>query len=143
MALEDPREYFVAFDTLTNPSSLAPNSEDILFVVPASKRTAEQTYLGSITRLTLAGIFSAPGSLHSFDLSLSLHAATPAIEAFYQYYNEVLELKGKPNQASCSSWVDWKGERICDEETLKERLKTAGPGNLDTECVPYIELYPE
>lgn len=138
MALEDPRDYFAAFDALTSPSPLAPNSEDILFVVPASKRTAEQTYLGSITRLTLAGIFAAPGSLHSFDLSLSLHSATPAIEAFYQYYNEVLELKDKPNQATCASWVDWKGERICDEETLKERIKTAGAGNPDTECVLYI-----
>lgn len=134
VALEDPNNYFLAFDTLTSPSSSAPDSEDILSTVPSSERTAEQTYQGAITRLTLAGLFADPGSRFAFDMSLSLHAATPAIEAFYQYYADMTLQEGNPESNACLSWVDIENERICDSDTLNDHLKTFSSASQDLEC---------
>ena len=55
-------------------------------------------------------------------MNLPMHAATPKLEAFYNYYGategelgvESKYAKGK----ACGSWVDWYGEVVCDVERL-------------------------
>lgn len=59
-------------------------------------------------------------------MALSLHAATPLVEAFYQYYADINNgdaTEGKPN---CDSWVELRSERICDHSVLNERLSGLG-----------------
>lgn len=121
IALEDPNYFFPAFDALTSPHSAAP--EDLLSSKSTTPLTAEQTYTSAVTRLTLAGLFADPGSRELFDMALSLHAATPKIEAFYQYYSAIHPSEINESRA-CDSWVDWDGEWICDVEILKQRLQS-------------------
>ena len=52
------------------------------------------------------------------DINLALHAATPKIEAFYQYYTD--HHGNKELGADCESWVDWYGQVVCDLETLEK-----------------------
>ncbi len=68
------------------------------------------------TALSL-GYLQEPGALASVELQLSLHAAAPKIQAFYQFYEDQ-HLDSAED--GCGSWVDWYGERICDIETLAE-----------------------
>jgi UDP-glucose:glycoprotein glucosyltransferase len=52
---------------------------------------------------------------------LALHAATPKIEAYYQYYHDHHDAKHEDmfsNNPKCGSWVDWYGQVVCDIETL-------------------------
>jgi hypothetical protein len=137
IALEDSRNYFVAFDALTSPSVSMPSADDSLPSLLNSSLTAEQVYEGAITRLTLAGLFAEPGARHSFDMALSLHAATPLIEAFYQYYADINDGDAKPN---CDSWVELRDERICDSSILNERLSRFGSHTPDVELV--VCLFP-
>lgn len=53
--------------------------------------------------------------------SLALHASTPKIQAFYQYYvdHDLNTRTAKVAQGvECGSWVDWYGQVVCDLETL-------------------------
>lgn len=58
--------------------------------------------------------------------NLALHASSPMIEAFYQYYidNGLQEREGK-----CGSWVDWYGEVVCDVDSL---VRLAGHDTVDS-----------
>ncbi|TDL22772.1 hypothetical protein BD410DRAFT_769716 [Rickenella mellea] len=60
------------------------------------------------------GYLKEPGALASAELHIALHAATPKIQAFYQYYAD----QHFAEISNCTSWVDWYGERICDLDTL-------------------------
>lgn len=108
MALEYPDSFFATFDLLTSPDFRLSKSA-----------TEAQTYENAIATLVAHGYTSEPGAQASLELSVSLHAATPKIEAFYQYYTDV---HGLSSDDACLSWVDWYGEKICDAGTLKSRL---------------------
>jgi len=64
------------------------------------------------------GLLQKTGSLAFADINLALHAATPKIEAFYQYYTD--HHGDKEQGEGCESWVDWYGQVICDLETLEK-----------------------
>lgn len=109
--------FFPAFDALTNPHPSDSDSED------SSSTTPQAMYASAMRRLTLAGVFAERGSRFSFDASLALHAATPAVEAFYQYFTA----QAVVGQEGCTSWVEWDGsERTCDVEVLKRLVSDAG-----------------
>ena len=58
-------------------------------------------------------------------MHLALHAASPKLEAFYQYYNDYQAVKFKSSGSSnCGSWVDWYGEVVCDVATLSRLVET-------------------
>ena len=59
-------------------------------------------------------------SLSSFELALSLHAAAPRIEAYYQFYETTVVplLKGE-YQDSCDTWAFLRGGQICSPEQLE------------------------
>ena len=63
-------------------------------------------------------LLQKPGSLAFADITLALHAATPKIEAFYQYYTD--HHANKELGEGCESWVDWYGQIVCDLETLEK-----------------------
>ena len=64
------------------------------------------------------GLLPKAGSLAFADINLALHAATPKIEAFYQYYTD--HHGNKELGEGCESWVDWYGQAVCDLETLEK-----------------------
>ena len=110
-------------------------ADDPLSSLLNSSLTARQIHDGAITRLTLAGFFAEPGARHSFDMALSLHAATPLIEAFYQYYTDINSGDVAQEKLKCDSWVELKRERICDSHTLDERLSRLSSDVPDVEFV--------
>jgi UDP-glucose:glycoprotein glucosyltransferase len=67
------------------------------------------------------------------EMDLALHAATPKIEAFYQYYQDkaLKQLKNlEQDPKKCGSWVEWYGSVICDVYTLAQ---LAGVGKIESE----------
>ncbi|KAF8905183.1 glycosyltransferase family 24 protein [Gymnopilus junonius] len=50
-------------------------------------------------------------------MNLAIHAATPKLEAFYNYY---VDHHSQSTGTQCGSWVDWYGEVVCDVETLAQ-----------------------
>ena len=78
------------------------------------------------------GLLPKTGSLAFADINLALHAATPKIEAFYQYYAD--HHRGKELGEGCESWVDWYGQVVCDVETLE---KLADVDTID-EATPHV-----
>lgn len=113
-AAERPESYFSVFDLLTSPST---------FPQGHGKLSRQKVHQKAVATLDSLGYLSEPGAWANFNLSLSLHAATPKIEAFYQHYNDAAKPLDKAVPAGedgpCISWVDWHGERTCDLETLK------------------------
>ncbi|OBZ72146.1 UDP-glucose:glycoprotein glucosyltransferase, partial [Grifola frondosa] len=118
IALEDPDAFFLLLDTITNPE-----------VFPLSHpNTPEQTHSFALEIAVSEGCLTEPGAYASAEMNLALHAASPKIEAFYQYYND----HHSPATADCDSWVDWYGQVICDAETLSRviRVETIEPPHL-------------
>jgi UDP-glucose:glycoprotein glucosyltransferase len=118
VALENPDRFFDAFDLLTSPQ-----------LQLSSNATAAEVYNSAISALVANAFMSEPGAQATLELAVSLHSATPKLEAFYQYYNDKY---GSPTEAtveSCLSWVDWSGEKICDPKTLKHLIEQPISGN--------------
>lgn len=83
----------------------------------------------SVQTLLKSGYLSEPGALDSFELSLSLHAASPKIEAFYEFYRdyklaEVPLVDGELLDSCTGSWVEWYGRRVCSVDTLRRLVET-------------------
>lgn len=60
-------------------------------------------------------------------MDLAMHAATPKIEAFYNWYNTHYNAS---EGRKCGSWVDWYGDVVCDVETL---ARLAGVETIDSQ----------
>ena len=109
IALEEPDAFFPLLDLLTNPETRpdpAPTSAE------AAHKYVFDTALS-------AGFLAGPGAYGSAESNLALHAATPKIEAFYQYYTDRhAARRDAVENPRCESWVDWYGEVVCDAETL-------------------------
>lgn len=126
IALEDPSAYFPILDILTDPNTF-PSA------TPLSHEALHQLAFQSTVSL---GYLSKPGAPEYAEMQLALHAATPKIEAFYQYYTDTT--RGRVSDieqsaeggARCGSWVDWHGEVVCDLEKL---VHLAGPETIDAE----------
>lgn len=66
------------------------------------------------------GIIRQPGDLGIVEMNLAMHAATPKLEAFYNYYEDTHNSRGR----ECGSWVDWYGEVVCNVEALAQLVGT-------------------
>ena len=112
VALENSADFFPAFDLLTSPKS---------GIVPSLKRSQKEIYDLAIETLEVNAFFAEPTSKATLQLSLSLHAVAPKIEAFYQFYKGQFGAGFDVDHQG--SWVDWYGERLRDVDTLKTRLE--------------------
>ncbi|KAF4618673.1 hypothetical protein D9613_009850 [Agrocybe pediades] len=105
VSLENPDAFFNYVDLLTDPTE---------FPSPHSK-TPEALYKAAIQLAIDNGIIRDPDSLGIIEMNLAMHAATPKLEAFYNYYGDN---HNQSQGTACGSWVDWYGEAVCDVERL-------------------------
>ena len=119
IALEASDAFFPLLDSLTNPETQpdpAPTS-------------AEAVHKYVFDSALSAGFRAEPGAYGAAESNLALHAATPKIEAFYQYYTDRHAVRRDAvENPRCESWVDWYGEVVCDAETL---ARLAGVETID------------
>ena len=77
-------------------------------------------------------------------MHLALHAASPKLEAFYQYYADYQEARFKDaGLEDCGSWVDWYGQVVCDVETLVHLYETHLLGSSEAENACVLVLFLE
>jgi len=122
VGLEKPSVYFDFLDRVTDPTRL----------LTSNPLTPEAVYQYSLGVATQDGLLSEPGALTAVEMNLALHAATPKIEAFYNYYSNYV----KDLDPNCGSWVDWYGTIVCDVETLVKLAGTLTLGGPSSKCVP-------
>lgn len=102
VGLDNPDAFFSLLDQTTNPEN-AVNWRSL------SPEALQQYILDTAVSI---GLLPEPGALAAVKMNLALHATTPKIEAFYQYY------ANSHTEVECGSWVDWYGTVVCDVETL-------------------------
>ena len=107
ISIENEHAFFPLLDASTDPDT--PPSVHTL--------TAEAIHGLAVETTSRLGLLPKPGSLAFADINLALHAATPKIEAFYQYYTD--HHGNKEFGEDCESWVDWYGQVVCDLGTLE------------------------
>ncbi|KAF8954770.1 hypothetical protein BDZ97DRAFT_1908037 [Flammula alnicola] len=125
VSLENPDAFFTYVDLLTGPDGLAS---------PATM-TPEAIHQAALEIAIDNGIIPDPGSLVTVQMNLAMHAATPKLEAFYNYYEDSHH---DSRGTECGSWVDWYGEVVCDVETLAH---LAGVEAIDPPKLSGTELY--
>ena len=113
MSQEDPDSFFPLLDLLTAPKA---------FPQPLATLTSEAIRQASIELAANSGYFTQPASLPAFELSLALHAASPKIQAFHNYYNT--HFRSKVLSEDCGSWIDWYGHDVCTPEELVRLVST-------------------
>lgn len=102
--------------------------------VPLLTSTPEAVYQFALQTAVSLGYLKEPGALASVELQLALHAATPKIQAFYQYYSD----QQFSDLVGCGSWVDWYGERVCNIDTL---MRLVGHETIDSSADSFSALY--
>jgi UDP-glucose:glycoprotein glucosyltransferase len=108
ISLENEHAFFPLLDALTDPDT--PPSAHTL--------TAEAIHGLVVEATSRLDLLPKTGSLAFADINLALHAATPKIEAFHQYYTD--HHGNKDLGEGCESWVDWYGQVVCDLEALEK-----------------------
>lgn len=79
-----------------------------------STLTEEQLYNKFLKILVSDGHITDPETLASFKFALSIHSATPRIEAHYQFYEtSVLPSIVSEEGKKCENWVASKGRQHC------------------------------
>jgi UDP-glucose:glycoprotein glucosyltransferase len=116
---ENHDTFLPLLDLLTSPN---------VFPQPLTSLTSKAIHDVSVRALLDNGHLSDPGALESFELSLSLHAASPKIEALYEFYRdhklaEVPLINGEAVDACTGSWVEWYGHRVCSVDTLRALIE--------------------
>ncbi|KAF8587209.1 glycosyltransferase family 24 protein [Ramaria rubella] len=146
-SVEQHDTFFHLLDLLTSPE---------VFPQPLASLTPEAIHDASVQTLVKNGYLSEPGALESFELSLSLHAASPKIEAYYQYFRDhrlaETPLVDEELTDDCTgSWVEWYGRRVCSVDTLRHLVEvdTLDAGNdtnrsvcVDTKLLSFEHVYP-
>ncbi|TFK48915.1 glycosyltransferase family 24 protein [Heliocybe sulcata] len=138
VSLENPNAFFPLLDVLTNAkiSSLP------------SDATPQATYEYVLSTAISEGLLLDPSSKAIVQMNTALHAATPKIEAAYQYY---LDRHGKEkadtDNDGCRSWVDWHSQKVYDVETLAhlaghETIDSSHPMNETTAPLARPKLLP-
>lgn len=133
---ENQDTFLPLLDLLTSPD---------VFPQPLTSLDSKTIHDISVRALLDKGYLSEPGALESFELSLSLHAASPKIEAFYEFYRdqklaEVPLADGESLDACSGSWVGWYGRRVCSVDILRALVEdTSGlaNGSLAAVCVSF------
>ncbi|KAJ3505081.1 hypothetical protein NLJ89_g7601 [Agrocybe chaxingu] len=111
VSLENPEAFFNYLDQLTDPQLLA----------AAATATPEAIHQGALAIAVDYGTLQEPESLAAVQMNLAMHAATPKLEAFYNYY---VDNHNESVGDQCGSWVDWYGEVVCDVERLAQLAGT-------------------
>jgi len=111
ISLDNPHSFFPLVDRLTD-SQVLPNLH---------KLPPEAIHQGALGVAIDDGIIREPGDLGIVEMNLAMHAATPKLEAFYDYYEDT---HNNSNGRECGSWVDWYGEVVCDVEGLAHLVGT-------------------
>lgn len=80
------------------------------------------------------GILKDYTDVASVDSTLALHAATPAVQAFYSFYEEKHGDKGgvcpdNGKKARGQAWVDWYGRVACTAQDLQEFIDEKASGD--------------
>lgn len=76
-----------------------------------SSSSDEELYDKFLSVLRGDGHITAPESISTFNLALSLRTAAPRIEAHYQYYSTAVQpIVG---QTACDAWVLLDGKQYC------------------------------
>ncbi|KIM46645.1 glycosyltransferase family 24 protein [Hebeloma cylindrosporum] len=119
ISLDNPNSFFPLVDRLTNPEVL-PNIH---------KLPPEAVHQGALGVAIDDGIIQQPGDLGIVEMNLAMHAATPKLEAFYNYYEDT---HNSSRGRECGSWVDWYGEVVCDVEGLAHLVGTEAIDAKDT-----------
>ena len=107
---------------------------------------SEAIHEASVRILLENGYFAQPGALETFELSLALHAASPKIETFFQFYrdhklSQIPIVDGELLEDCTGSWVDWYGHRVCTVDTLRHlvEVKTLEAAN-DTKAFVCVDI---
>lgn len=127
-AIHSPSSFFPLVDLLTAPA---------LFVEPVATYTPEAIHQVAINLARHYGYIKDDVDLAAFELALSLHVASPKIEAFYQYYEDQRLDQLRPpsgyTDVDCGTWVDWYGTKVCDKDDLQGVLSRAGVEGTENE----------
>lgn len=137
ISIENEHAFFPLLDTLTDPN-----------IPPSVHTLTPEAIHGLAVEVTATlGLLPKAASLALADINLALHAATPKIEAFYQYYTD--HHGNKELEDGCGSWVDWYGQVICDLETLEKVADvdtideaTTHPAFPRPHILPFDHVYP-
>ncbi|PPQ88795.1 hypothetical protein CVT25_010481 [Psilocybe cyanescens] len=125
VSLENPDAFFTYLDRLTDPEVLqSPHGMKPEAIHQAALQVAIDN-----------GILHEAGSLSIVEMNLAMHAATPKLEAFYNYY---ADNHNGSSGTQCGSWVDWYGEVVCDVETL---VQLAGVEAIDPPRDPKTDAF--
>ncbi|KAG1175838.1 hypothetical protein G6F70_003865 [Rhizopus microsporus] len=102
-------------------------------------RTQQESYNWTPRKVYEEAV-KAAASLKEIDvdllkLSLSLHEAAPRIEAYFQYYNQLVTANLTEYDHQCDVWVHIGDKQICDLELLTDTIK-------DLKDTAYVNLLP-
>ncbi|KAK5082031.1 killer toxin resistant protein [Lithohypha guttulata] len=118
---------------LENSSCYFPLLDRIADGTFAHLHSDQELYTKFLDVLQQDGHLGEQGSLSSFKLALSLHAAAPRIEAHYQYYKSAVEPSMMAAQdAACPVWVHLDGQQYCSPE-LERAQQPVDNDNLEAE----------
>lgn len=117
--MEYEPSFFPVLDLLTAPETFSNSSS-----TPSDK----EVYDTSVRTLLKSGYLSEPGALDTFELSLAVHASSPKIEAYYNYYrdhdlSQMAQADGEKSEDCMGSWVFWYGQRVCSLKTLRRLIE--------------------
>ena len=103
-------------------------------------QTDKELYTKFRQALQRDGHLGQAEELSSFDLALSIHSASPRIEAFYQYYNtSVVPLLGDSEQDGCESWVyaGFSAQKFCSPDLEPSKAQTLETGSEALHELPF------
>ncbi|KAJ9105313.1 hypothetical protein QFC21_001681 [Naganishia friedmannii] len=142
-ANEDPSIYFPLLSSLS-----------VLFPSLAQQNVQQQleSIIDLIQQTPTLAQSHPKWDLSSFQASLAMHATTPKIQAYYQYYNTVINRTdaGSTTGQICESWVEWRGKGFCDFAELKQDMELSlteadsksVPISLETRILPFDHIFP-
>lgn len=116
-ALEDASIYFPLLNLLTSHTSILAN------LTPRDQITS----IYSLIENSQLPLQHPQWDFSSFKASLAMHEASPKIQAYYQYYDTVVNgtKAGITAGQACESWVEWRGKGFCKVEELKRDMESA------------------
>lgn len=95
-------------------------------MLPSTKLNPEGLHEATFEVARNGGLLEQHGSREMIEMNLAMHAATPKIEAFYNWYDTRYNAS---EGRKCGSWVDWYGDVVCDVESL---ARLAGVETIDS-----------
>jgi UDP-glucose:glycoprotein glucosyltransferase len=115
-ANEDPSIYFPLLSSLS-----------VLFPSLAQQNVQQQleSIIDLIQQTPTLSQSHPKWDLSSFQASIAMHATTPKIQAYYQYYDTVINRTeaGSTTGQVCESWVEWRGKGFCDFAELRQDME--------------------